>query len=77
MPAVMCKCGNRIGLGEIPNPNEWLTISDVVYDAYTGIIDAEALYADMKHILVCDQCNRILIFWNGFQSPPTCYSKDN
>ncbi len=72
----MCKCGNRIGFGEIPNPREWLTISDVDYDNYTGMIDAEAFYADMKHILVCDQCERLWIFWKGFQSDPICYSKE-
>ncbi len=77
MPAILCKCGNRLGLGEIPNPIEWLTISDVDYDSYAGTIDAEVLYSNMKHMLLCTQCERIIIFWNGFQSPPTYYSIDS
>jgi hypothetical protein len=77
MSSIICKCGNRIGFGEIPNPKEWLTVSDVEYDGYSALIDAEVLYATMKHILACDQCERLWIFWNGFQSMPTCYSKDN
>lgn len=52
-------------------------ISDVVYDSYTGMIDAEVLYKDMKSTFVCNQCEGLWIFWNGFQANPICYSKDN
>jgi hypothetical protein len=32
MPKIKCICGNILGLGEIPSPNQWLVISDVEYD---------------------------------------------
>jgi hypothetical protein len=77
MPAILCKCDNRISYGAISNPSEWLAISDVDYDKYTGMIDAEVLYAAMKSVLVCDQCKRLWIFKSGFQSDPICYSIDS
>jgi hypothetical protein len=76
MPAFFCKCGERILDGQIPQPNEWRLISDVDYDAYTDLIDAEQLYAAMKGMLLCPQCGRVWIFWNGYQQPPTCYCKE-
>jgi len=70
MPGLECKCGNIINYGEIPNPDEWLFISDVEYDGYCGLIDSEVLYKGMKSMLVC---KRIWIFWDGFEKDPVGY----
>ena len=76
MPKINCKCGNIISYGEIPNPHEWLIISDVEYDSFSGSIDSEELYKQMKSMLKCEVCGRIWIFWNGFQSAPTPYFEE-
>lgn len=76
MPKFVCKCENIISVNEIPNPNEWLTISDVEYDRYSGVINSEELYKDMKIILKCNKCERLHCFWDGFDKPPVTYSKD-
>ncbi len=76
MPSINCKCGEKLGYGEIPNPIEWLTISDTDYDFYEGNIDAENLYLKMKSILKCPSCNRLWVFWSGFDSDPTSYAPD-
>ena len=77
MPGIKCKCGNVIKTGEIPNPNEWLIISDVDYDAYSGNIDSEELYKEMKSMLVCKQCGRLWVYWNGYKKDPTPYIIDD
>lgn len=76
MPGIECKCGNIIKSGEIPNPNEWLLISDVEYDKYSGEIDSEELYQEMKSMLICKQCRRIWVYWEGHQKAPTPYVLD-
>jgi hypothetical protein len=76
MPSFFCKCGERILDGQIPQPNEWLLLSYVNYDGYAGLIDADQLYLAMKSMLLCPQCSRVWIFWNGYQQPPTCYSPE-
>lgn len=77
MPKVRCNCGNDIKIGEIPNRNEWLLISDEEYDKFSGLIDSEILYRDMKSLLVCPNCKRLLVFWNGIQSDPTVYAPED
>jgi len=76
MPSIICKCGEKLGYGEIPNPIEWLTISDKDYDSYEGYVDSEALYREMKSILKCSSCSRLWIFWNGFDSNPVSYTPE-
>lgn len=76
MPGLQCKCGNIIKTGEIPNTNEWLFISDVEYDKYTGDINAEDLYLKMKRFLVCDVCKRTWIYWGGNEKEPVPYVLD-
>jgi len=73
MPSIVCKCKQKLSYGEIPNPIEWLMISDVDYDRHEGIIDSEKLYMEMQNILKCDKCGRLWIFWGGFHSVPTSY----
>ncbi|KAA2243179.1 hypothetical protein F0L74_11735 [Chitinophaga agrisoli] len=76
MPEMNCRFGNIIPMGEIPNPNEWLFISDVEYDKFFDTIDAEVLYMQMKGMLKCDQCGRLWFFWNGYDKEPICYIQE-
>ena len=76
MPGIQCKCGNIIKIGEIPNPSEWLFISDVEYDKYSGNIEAEDLYLAMKRFLLCNRCGRIWVYWEGNQIEPVPYILD-
>ncbi|WP_299073325.1 hypothetical protein [uncultured Paraglaciecola sp.] len=73
MPSLKCRCDNRIDFGQIPNPNEWLLVSDVAYDKYDGIVNSEDLYSEFEHALRCPNCQRLWVFWNGFSEEPTCY----
>ena len=77
MPSINCKCGKKLGYGEIPNSIEWLMISDEAYDKYSGEIDSELLYKEMKSFLKCPNCGRLWVFWDGFQSSPTVYNCDD
>ncbi|HLO87733.1 MAG TPA: hypothetical protein VK203_22380 [Nostocaceae cyanobacterium] len=76
MPGIKCKCGNVIKTGEIPNPNEWLIISDVDYDLYSGSINSEELYKEMKSMLICNKCSRLWIYWEGSEKEPVAYIID-
>jgi len=76
MPKIKCKCGDIIGLGEIPCPHQYNIISDKEYDKFQGLIDAEELYLSMKIIIKCNKCLRLYIYWNGFDNPPEVYEKE-
>lgn len=73
MPSIACKCGNRLNFGEIPNPVEWLLVSDTHFDMLPDLIETEALYQKFLHMLKCGTCARIWIFWQGFEFDPVCY----
>lgn len=75
MPGIRCKCGEILRYGEIPNPIEWDIISDVEMDRFTGQIDAGELYREMKSMLLCPNCGRLWIYWNGFDQDPQEYVK--
>lgn len=77
MPKVICKCENVIGLAEIPSPNQWMVISDAAYDGFQGQVDAELLYSKMNMIVKCDVCNRLHIFWDGFDKSQTIYREED
>lgn len=74
MPATLCHCGERVNYGSIPNPTEWLLVSDVAFDALTDPetdkVAAEDLFHQMKHALLCPHCGRLWVFWNGFAADP-------
>lgn len=74
MPKIKCDCGNIIGLGEIPNPNQSLIISDVEFDTYFDKTGME-IYDKMKIVVHCSVCQRLYIYWNGFNEIPTIYMK--
>ena len=76
MPSIKCRCSEVLRFGDIPNPIEWLLISDVDFDGFAGQVDAELLYRSMKHLLRCPRCGRLWIFWNGFAAQPEAYVFD-
>lgn len=75
MPSIICTCGIRLGFGAIPNPNEWLMISDDRFDDFRGN-DLEELYKQMSSFLKCSDCGRLWVFWNGFDADPFCYAPE-
>lgn len=77
MPSYICKCRTRIDYSSIPNPNEWLLISDTDYDNYSGLVDAEDVYLKFTHALMCPNCSRLIIFREGFGAPPTYYKLED
>jgi hypothetical protein len=78
MGKFLCKCENVIRVsGAIPNPIEWLFISDTEYDSYTNPIEPEKLYLKMNSFLKCDQCGRLWVFWDGYDNMPTLYMPES
>ncbi|WP_299107024.1 hypothetical protein [uncultured Tenacibaculum sp.] len=73
MSKFKCKCRKIIRLNQIPNPNEWLIISDIDYDNYSGMIDSEKLYTKMESMFKCFNCGRLWVFWDGLDLEPTSY----
>jgi hypothetical protein len=74
MSKFCCTCGNIIHIsGEIPNPNEWLLISDNEYNNFNGAIDSEELYMKMRSLLMCSKCKALWIFWEGYDKDPALY----
>jgi hypothetical protein len=70
----LCACGSQIqSSGPIPNPTEWLLVSDSDFDTFAGTVDAEKVYAAMSHAFRCPACGRLHIFWRGFDNEPTIY----
>jgi len=67
MPKLTCACGRGIPYGEIPCSNEWLFVSDFEFEAFSGTVEAEAIYRMMKSFLKCPDCGRLWVFWNGYQ----------
>ncbi len=73
MPKMLCTCKEILAYSEIPSEIEYKFISDVEYDKFQGKIDAEELYEQMKSFILCPNCHRIWVFWNGFQRQPVGY----
>jgi hypothetical protein len=48
-------------------------ISDLDFEAFTGTVDAEDVYAAMSHAFRCQECGRLHVFWSGFGAKPTTY----
>lgn len=73
MPKILCKSNMIIQLGEIPCPHEYLYILDQNYDQYSAQIDAEELYKELKSVILCPECKRLLIFHHGWVQEPIYY----
>jgi len=76
MPKIKCKCGNIISLSAIPSPHQSHIITDVEFDNFQGMVDAEEIYSSMKIVVHCDVCGRLYIYNNGFGELPLIYRKD-
>ena len=77
MAKFICKCENIIRTsGAIPNPNEWLIMSDVEYDSLDPKMNLDELNLKMKSFFICDRCGRLWFFWKGFDSDPIPYKID-
>lgn len=71
----LCPCGATVqSSGEIPNPSEWLLISDADFDAFSGTIEAEDVYQEMAHAFRCAACDRLHVFWSGLEREPAVYA---
>ena len=77
MPAYMCKCGSRVSVGRIPCNHQWNFMSDVDFDKYENKVDPEELYKKMKEFFKCPTCERLAVFWNGWDSKPAFYIEDS
>ena len=75
MPKIICSCQNILSYSETPCSIEYKFISDVQYDQYQEMINAEDLYQNMKSFLKCPQCDNLWIFRQGYGNPPIEYKK--
>ncbi|MEU9887485.1 hypothetical protein [Sphaerisporangium sp. NPDC051011] len=70
-----CVCGNLIRIsGLIPNPDEWKIISDIDFDHFEGLVDAENVYASSTSMFRCRNCGCLWVYWDGFDNPPQLYT---
>lgn len=75
MAKFKCVCGETLQTsGEIPNPTEWLAVSDVAFDDYAGDVPSEELYAAFTHVIVCPRSGHLWVFKDGFDRDPSCYA---
>jgi hypothetical protein len=62
----LCECGATIRMsGEIPNPQQWLLISDASFDRFAGEVDADDVYSAMLLAYLCDDCGRLGVLERG------------
>lgn len=74
MSKFVCPCGELIRIsGSIPNPVEWLLVSDEEFD-HDGAIDPQQLYFKMVHLFRCSKSHHLFVFWRGFDAPGTTYT---
>jgi hypothetical protein len=59
-----------------------MIISDSEYDGlrepeseFADKINAEILYSKMQVVVKCIKCERLHIFWEGYDNPQTVYAK--
>lgn len=75
MARFRCVCGEVIVTsGLIPNPNEWRCLSDQDFDAFSGLVEAEALYMQSTIMYRCPRSDHLWFFWRGFDQPPALYA---
>jgi hypothetical protein len=77
MAKFRCVCAATIHTsGSIPNDQEWRIISDVEFDRFEGLVDAEEIYRASRSAFLCPSCGRLWIFWRGMDQSPKCYSPE-
>lgn len=75
MAKFKCLCGQTIETsGLIPNPHEWRIISDIDFDAFSGLVQADDLYRSSAIMYRCPKSDHIWIYWHGLDDEPTAYS---
>lgn len=73
----LCRCGTQMqASGDIPNPQQWLLHSDVDFEAFQGVVEAESVYRAATHAYRCQSCDRLYVFWDGYDSEPAVYARD-
>jgi hypothetical protein len=79
VPRILCKCETVLSWSAIPNPIEWLLISDTEFDEAPGdkLIERHTLNLRAKRMLRCPTCHRLWIFWDGFSAEPTVYAPED
>ena len=74
MAKFLCPCGEVITTsGRVPNPLEWLLISDESYDRVRGTKEAESLYESMVHAFRCPGSGHLFVYWDGMGQEATIY----
>lgn len=63
--------------GEIPNPQEWLIVSDEEYNALGEFASLEDVYSAFKLLFLCDVYHRIYFYKDGFDKEAIVYRLDN
>jgi hypothetical protein len=64
-----CVCGHVLNTsGQIPNPDEWLFMSDVEFAEYEGNVDGERLYSKFGRAYVCPVSGHLWIFHDPSQT---------
>lgn len=76
MPNIICKCNQLIELGAIPSPNQHLIVSDIRFEEFQGLVDAEEIYNVMQLVAKCPYCGRLHVFWDGSDKPQTIYKQE-
>jgi hypothetical protein len=76
MAKIRCYCNTVLSTsGEIPNPIEWKLLSDVEFDRFEGMVDAEDIYRAAKSMFRCPTCGRLWVYWDGLDRQPVCYER--
>ena len=76
MAKLLCACGEQIRTsGDTPHPYEWLLLADIDVrdDAWDGSTGFKELYEHATRAFKCPACERLWVFWNGFDSEPQRY----
>jgi hypothetical protein len=75
MAKFLCKCGETLRIsGAIPNPIESHIIPDSDLEAFVeSARDADGLYPSGIPMLRCPNCDRLWIYWDGWDGPPNVY----
>lgn len=63
-------------LGEIPSPYQYLLISDENFDKFEGEVDSEDIFKEMTTVVICNNCGRLLIFWDKNNREATSYKRE-
>lgn len=51
-----------MNISDIPSEHQYMYISDLEYDSFSGAVDTEFLYKNMSMFFMCENCERIWIY---------------